>query len=148
MISDLFRLKVKARRMGDPRWPTPYILIQGDDGCVVIYPDFGKLDLYVATGKKRNRKRSVGPFWVGYEDQAALVDIEFGKVHAYVWRDGSGKCYPTVYVSPFRALQIARAHQGFLVSLLSLPRCAMELLRLRSMDDAQACVQRVLEGGS
>jgi hypothetical protein len=90
--------------------------------------------------------RPVHRVWIGDQEEAVLIDIAAGKVLGHIWHDGCGKFYPTVYVSPLRAIQIGRSNEGFLVSLLPLPRCIIELIRLHSMDEAQASVQYVLEG--
>jgi len=86
--------------------------------------------------------------WIGDQEEAVLVDIGSGKVHAHVRHDGDGKYYPTVYASPLRALRISRNNEGFLVSLLPLPRCAMELVRLGSMEAAKGAAELALQGGS
>jgi hypothetical protein len=89
-------------------------------------------------------RNPVHRIWIGDLEEAVLIDIASGKLHAHVWHDGYGKFYPTVYVSPFRGIRISRRNEGFLVSLLPLPRCILELVRLRSMADAQGCVEHVL----
>jgi len=84
--------------------------------------------------------------WIGHQDEAVLVDLGAGKVHALVTHDGCSKYYATVYVSPLRALRLSRNHQGFLASLLPLPRCAVELRTLLSMEDAMSAAELALEG--
>ena len=85
--------------------------------------------------------------WVGNPDGAALIDIGSGKVLAHIWHDGCRKYYPSVYVSPYQAVQLTLSRKAYLVSLRPLPRCTMELIRLRSMEDAQGEVEFLLEGG-
>jgi hypothetical protein len=72
--------------------------------------------------------------WVGDGQTATLINPDSGRVHAYVWHDGCGKYYPTVIVSPWRALHLVRREMAALVSLLSFPRCTVELYRLRASD--------------
>jgi hypothetical protein len=108
---------------------------------------FGFLKQQFMARRTNDAGEPVHRIWLGDEDETALIDIGSGKLLAHVWHDGYGKYYPTLYVSPFRALQLTLRHQAYLVSLLSLPRCQMDLVRLRSMDDAQGAVQAVLQGG-
>ena len=91
---------------------------------------------------------AISHIWIGHQDEAVLVGTGSGKVHALVSHDGDGKYYPTVYVSPLRALRISRSNEGFLVSLLPLPRCAMELRRLGSMEEAMSAAELALQAGS
>jgi hypothetical protein len=87
--------------------------------------------------------------WIAdpFTQQAILIDRDSGRVLSYVEHDGYGKCEATVIVSPWRALRLLRRHPGFLVSLLTFPRVAVELLRLRtdSVASAQRYVEAVLE---
>lgn len=72
-------------------------------------------------------------FWVGDGEEATLVDPYSGRMHAYVHHDGYGKYYSRVVVSPWRALYLTRHEAaGMLVSLLSFPRCTVELVRLKT----------------
>jgi hypothetical protein len=86
--------------------------------------------------------------WIGDQEEAVLVDLGSGKVYALAWHDGYGKYYATVYVSPLRALRLSRNNEGFLVSLLPLPRCAVELLTLTlgCMEDARTVAKFALQG--
>jgi len=92
-------------------------------------------------------RRPVHRVWFGTQDKAALIDIASGKVLARIEHDGYGKYYPTVYVSPIHALRLKITRQAYLVSLLCLPRCEMEIVRLITMEDAQGAVLCALEGG-
>jgi hypothetical protein len=91
--------------------------------------------------------RPVHRVWIGTQDEAALIDIASGKVLARIWHDGCMKYYPTVYVSPIHALRLKISRQAYLVSLLCLPRCEMEIVRLRTMEDAQDAIEFALAGG-
>ena len=70
--------------------------------------------------------------WVGDDEEATLVNPDSGRMYAYVHHDGYGKCYATVVVSPWRALHLIRNHPAFLTSLLSFPRCTVDLFRLKT----------------
>ena len=94
-----------------------------------------------------NAGKPISRTWIGDRDEAVLVDIDSGKVHAHVSHDGYGKYFPTVYTSPFRALGISRRNEGFLISLRALPRCTCELLRLRSMEAAKSAAEDALQSG-
>jgi len=50
--------------------------------------------------------------WVVDDGQATLVNPDSGRMYAYVRHDGYGKCYPTVIVSPWRALHLLRQLAG------------------------------------
>jgi hypothetical protein len=90
--------------------------------------------------------RTVHRVWFGTKDAAALIDIASGKVLARIQHDGYAKYYPTVYVSPFHALRLTINREAWLVSLLCLPRCEMEIYRLRTMEDALDAVHFALYG--
>lgn len=77
------------------------------------------------------------------KDSAVRLNRDAGTIDGYVWHDGYGKYFPTVYVSPFVAWQLIRGHEGFLVSLRPFPRVAVELLRMKKMADACANVDSV-----
>jgi hypothetical protein len=77
------------------------------------------------------------------EESAALVNLDAGTIDGFIWHDGYGKYFPTVYVSPFVGWQLIRNHDGILVSLRSFPRVAVELIRTISMVDACADVNAV-----
>ena len=81
--------------------------------------------------------------WVGNEDVATLINPESGRVYAHISHDGCGKFHPTVVVSPWRAIDLVRCGAD-LVSLLSFPRCTIEIPRKRTMIDAQATAECVL----
>jgi hypothetical protein len=82
-------------------------------------------------------------FWVGNGDQAALIDPDSGRLHAYIWHDGCGKYHPTVIVSASRAVHLFRHEAARLESLLSFPRCAVELFRVKA--DTILVAQEVAE---
>lgn len=75
---------------------------------------------------------SISMIWVVGDEEATLIDPDSGRVHAYVWHDGYGKFYPTVIVSPWRAFRLLCRHDGFVVSLLSLPRVTVEMVRVKA----------------
>jgi hypothetical protein len=81
--------------------------------------------------------------WTGDKSQSTFVNPESGKVHAYVWHDGDRKYLPRVFVSPWHAFDLIR-RGAELVSLLSLPRCTLEVGRTRSMIDAQELAEYAL----
>jgi hypothetical protein len=93
-----------------------------------------------------NAGNPIPRIWIGDQEEALLVDLGSGKVYAYVSHDGCSKYYPTVYVSPLRALRLSRKNEAFLASLLPLPRCAVELRRLGSMEDARSAAELALQG--
>jgi hypothetical protein len=82
-------------------------------------------------------------FWVGNEDQAALIDPDSGRLHAYIWHDGCGKYHPTVIVSAWRAAHLVRREAAMLESLLSFPLCTVELYRVKA--DTISVAQKVAE---
>jgi hypothetical protein len=71
-------------------------------------------------------------FWVGNGDEAALIDPDSGRLYAYIWHDGLGKYHPTVIVSAWRAVHLVRHEAAVLESLLSFPRCTVELYRVKA----------------
>jgi hypothetical protein len=75
------------------------------------------------------------------EESAALVNLDAGTIDGFIWHDGHGKYFPTVYVSPFVAWQLIRNNDGFLVSLRPFPRLAVELFRMMNMTDAREVVE-------
>ena len=81
--------------------------------------------------------------WVANEDLASLINPESGRVYAHIHHDGCGKYYPTVIVSPWLAVDLIRRGAD-LVSLLSFPRCTVEVPRLRSMVEAQETAEYAL----
>jgi hypothetical protein len=81
--------------------------------------------------------------WTGDKSQSTLVNPETGKLYAYVRHDGDSKYLPKVFVSPWHAIDLVRRGAD-LVSLLSLPRCALEVGRTRSMGDAQELAEYAL----
>jgi hypothetical protein len=87
-----------------------------------------------------NRKPMV---WIGDASRSSLINPNSGKLHAYVWHDGDSKYFPRVLVSPWRAFDLVRCGAD-LVSLLSLPRCTLEIGRKRSMADAQKLAEYAL----
>jgi hypothetical protein len=82
--------------------------------------------------------------WVGDDSEATLVNPDSGRAYAHISYDGCSKYYPTVVVSPWRAFQLVRQDVASLVSLLSFPRCTVELDRSRAMDDAQEAAEVAL----
>jgi hypothetical protein len=84
--------------------------------------------------------------WIAEDENAILFNIETGKVVAVIDHDGCRKYYPTVYVSLRRAIWISRENQGYLVSLLALPRLTMDLIRSHEMDAAVAAVEYAIWG--
>jgi hypothetical protein len=90
------------------------------------------------------------PIWIADDWQATLIDLDSGRVLAYVSDDGCGKYYPTLFVSPWRAYQIMKAQPCYVSSLLSFPRIALDLLRLKvdSLGEAQRVVQIILDDGA
>jgi hypothetical protein len=81
--------------------------------------------------------------WIGDRSQSTLANPDSGKLYAYVWDDGDHKYFPRVVVSPWRAIDLVRRGAS-LVSLLCLPRCTVELCRVRSMTDAQELAEYAL----
>ena len=90
--------------------------------------------------------RPLHRIWFRTQDKAALIDIASGKLLARIEHDGHRKYYPTVYVSPIHALRLTINREAWLVSLLCLPRCEMEIYRLRTMEDALDAVHLALFG--
>lgn len=82
--------------------------------------------------------------WVGNKDRATLINPEAGRAYAHISHDGCGKYYTTVVVSPWRAFHLVRHEAAALVSLLSFPRCTVELYRLRAMVEAQETAEYAL----
>jgi hypothetical protein len=84
--------------------------------------------------------------WIDDRYEAVLLDADSGKVLAFVSQDGDDEYYAIVYVSPLRALHLSWYNDGFLVSLLPLPRCAVKLLTLGSMETAKSYAELALQG--
>lgn len=84
--------------------------------------------------------------WVTNGEEATLINPASGRVYGYVCHDGCRKYYPTVFVSPWRAWQLLRRHQGHVVSLLPFPRLAIECFRVKSasIEGAQDYVEEIL----
>jgi len=143
MIIGFLKRKFRVRRTNKLGEPISHVWIEGATDSALVDPDSGKL--YRVTA---NAPRPPDPFWIGNSEEMALIDAEACRVLAYINHDGHRKYYPTVYVSILRAIQLIRSHHGFLVSLRSLPRCAVDLVRLRSMDGALEAVEYFLGGGS
>jgi hypothetical protein len=81
--------------------------------------------------------------WTGDKTQSTLVNPESGKAYAYVRYDGDRKYLPRVFVSPWHAIDLVKRGAD-LISLLSLPRCTLEVGRTRSMADAQELAEYAL----
>jgi hypothetical protein len=90
------------------------------------------------TRRKAEDRSPVPMFWVGDDEEATLINPDSGRVHAYIWHDGCRKYHPTVIVSPWRAFHLVRHGSASVASLLSLPRCTVELYRLRADSIAEA----------
>lgn len=96
------------------------------------------------TARHRSADGSHPPtVWIGDRGQSTFVNPDSGRLHAYVWDDGDRKYFPRVVVSPWRAVDLVRRGAS-LVSLLSFPRCTVELGRVRSMTDAQDMAEYAL----
>jgi hypothetical protein len=87
------------------------------------------------------------PFiWVGDDNDSAYLSRDTGRVIAFIWHDGCGKFYPTIYVSLFEACRILRREPVIHFGLRSFPRCALDLLRFKcaSMSDALEAFEELL----
>jgi hypothetical protein len=93
---------------------------------------FNRLKRKFRVRRRTNDGDPIPVFWVGDDEEATLVNLDSGRMHAYVRHDGCGKYYPTVIVSPWRALYLIRLERAVLVSLLSFPRCTIEMFRLKT----------------
>jgi hypothetical protein len=104
------------------------------------------LKRYFGPGRYADDHSPVWRFWVTDGEEATYINPRSGRVHAYVWHDGCGKYYPTIIVSPWRALRLIWQHECWVVSLLPFPRIAMESFRLKSktIDLAQEYVEYIL----
>jgi hypothetical protein len=78
------------------------------------------------------------PRWVANDWEASLIDQSSGRVLAYVCQDDNGRYYPTLYVSPWRALRIMKTQLGYVSSLASFPRVALDLFRLKASSFPEA----------
>jgi hypothetical protein len=70
------------------------------------------------------------PMWVTGRDEATLIDLATGRVHAHVARLRKGLYCPTVVVSPWRALYLLRRCGACVVSLRAFPRCTVKAVGL------------------
>ena len=104
---------------------------------------FNSLQRLFATRRRNEDGSPIPMIWVGDEDLATLVNPDSGRVYAHIRHDGWGKYHPTVVVSPWRAVDLVRRGAD-LVSLLSFPRCTVEVPRLRSMAEAQETAEYAL----
>jgi hypothetical protein len=95
--------------------------------------------------QKRRENDPAAPVmvWTGDKSQSTLVNPESGKLYAYVWHDGDSKYLPRVFVSPWHAIGLVKRGAD-LISLLSLPRCTLEVGRTRSMVAAQELAEYAL----
>ena len=91
---------------------------------------FGRLKRQFTARRRAEDGRPISAIWVTDREQATRINPDSGRVHAYVSHDGQGLFYPTVIVSPWRALKLLRCHAAVVVSLLSFPRCTVELRSL------------------
>jgi len=83
------------------------------------------------TARRRTEDGNPDPtVWVEGGEEATLINPESGRMHAYVQHDGQGVYYPVLVVSPWRAVKLIRQHDAALVSLLSFPRCTIEVRKL------------------
>jgi hypothetical protein len=99
---------------------------------------------YFTTRRTHEDGKPIKHIWLMEgEESAALVNLDTGTLDGFIWHDGCGKYFPTVYVSPLTAWQLIRNHDGFLVSLRPFPRVAVELFRMMNMTDACANVNAV-----
>jgi hypothetical protein len=111
----------------------------GKSGSATFDPTSGKLHSF------RTEAQAEGSLWVGDDERSALIDPRSRRLIAYIWHDGRGKYYPTVFASYGRAWRINRLSQVELVSLLPFPRCAIDLWHYACMEDAQEVVQAELK---
>ena len=104
---------------------------------------FNSLKQLFTARRRTEGGNPISTLWVGDQDKSTLINPESGKVHAYIYHDGYGKYYPSVTVSPWRAVDLIR-RGGDLTSLLSLPRCTVEMPLKRSMVEAQEIAEYAL----
>jgi hypothetical protein len=95
---------------------------------------FNRLKGQFRARRSANNGDPISVVWVGDDEVATLVNPDSGRMYAYVVHDGHGKCHVTVVVSPWRALHLIRHTPAMLVSLLSFPRCTVELFRLKTTE--------------
>jgi hypothetical protein len=138
------RSKFAARCTDDAGQRIRSITVGSASATACIDPTSGKLHSYRINGVA-GPQQSAEPFWIGDENSRVLLDLARQRVLAYVRHDGCRKYHPTVFVSFVRALRIITIGEGFLVSLVPFPRCAVELYQLRTMIDAEDCVRLALE---
>jgi hypothetical protein len=86
------------------------------------------------------------PEWFSNDWKATLIDRNSGRVLAYVDDDGCGKCYPTLYVSFWRAYKLMRILPCCVSWFDSFPRVTLHVLRLKgcSLSDAQHAIEHIL----
>ncbi|MHB8271889.1 hypothetical protein [Bradyrhizobium sp.] len=99
---------------------------------------FSRLKKQFRSRFKQRGQGLIPAIWVGDDEDVALIDPDSGRVHAYIWHNGYGTYCPTIIVPPWRALHLIRHEAAALISLLSFPRCTVELPRLETdMTDAR-----------
>jgi hypothetical protein len=105
-----------------------------------------KLTQHIATLCWPDPEFQSRPTWIASDWQATLVDTDTGRVLAYVWHDDCGKFYPTIFVSPWRALHLLNTQLCYVSTLASFPRIALDLARIKtdSLLDAQRSIEAVL----
>jgi hypothetical protein len=108
-------------------------------GSATFDPTSGKLHSF------RTEAQAEGPLWLGDDERSALIDPRSRRLMAYIWHDGRGKYYPTIFVSYSRAWKLISLHEEELVSLLPFPRCAIDLCHYACMEDAQEVVEAALK---
>jgi hypothetical protein len=86
------------------------------------------------------------PEWFSNDWKATLIDRSSGRVLAHVWDDGSGKYYPTLFVSFGKAYQLMKVHPCYVSWFDSFPWVTLDLLRLKasSLSGAQHAIEHIL----
>ena len=112
-------------------------------------PLFDFATKYFSAGLSAADNSPIWRFWVSDGDQAALINPDSGRVHAYVWHDGYGKYYPTIILPVWRALPLILKQESYVTSLLPFPRLGLEFFRIKSdsIALAQEFVEYVLDTG-
>jgi len=74
--------------------------------------------------------------WIYDEDEAVLFNWPTGRVYAHIWNDQFGKYYPTLYLSPWEAINcwIHKKPDMFVkTKWISLFRLRIECFRLKDL---------------
>lgn len=85
--------------------------------------------------------------WIANDWEAVCCDPNSSRVFAYIWHDGCGKFYPTIYLSISQAMRLLVRERVIDINLRSIPTVTLEMSRLKcsSIDEAINKLEEYLE---